>query len=192
MVAAFSYKKASMLRYAVFIDGGYLRKVLSAFKEPKICYQKLSDFFSQNDVRLRTYYYDCAPFQSNPPTAEERNRKAGFDRFLNNLERNVTRFQSRLGRLQRLQTPKGDKFSQKMVDVLLAVDLVRLSSERQIQRAVLIAGDSDFVPAIQVARDAGVVVQLYHGDNPRPHWQLLQNCDERYIIGQDMINSILL
>ncbi len=76
--------------------------------------------------------------------------------------------------------------------MLLTVDLVRLSCERQIQRAVLIAGDSDFVPAIEVAKDAGTIVQLYHADSPRPHSELLRACDDRTLIDSAFIGKVLL
>jgi len=181
-----------MGRYAVFIDGGYLRAMLASFGEPRISYRKLSDHFAQGDERLRTYYYDCPPFQSSAPTTDEKERKRRFDRFLDYLQRNVPRFQARLGRLQRIQDSTGAwKFVQKKVDVLLTVDLVRLSCEKQIQRAVLIAGDADFVPAIQVARDAGTIVQLYHGRAPMPHDELLRVSDDRVAIDEDLIRQIV-
>ncbi len=180
-----------MARYAVFIDGGYVRKVLQAFGEPRISYQKLSDYFANGDERLRTYYYDCPPFRSRVPTAEEIERANRFHGFITALEDNVSRCQVRLGRLARRILPDGtERFEQKMVDVLLTVDLVRLSCERQIQRAVIIAGDSDFVPAIQVARDAGTIVQLYHGMTPLPHEELLHACDDRIVIDEKLIEAV--
>jgi uncharacterized LabA/DUF88 family protein len=178
-------------RYAVFIDGGYLKAVLRQFGEPRISFNKLSDWFSHGEERLRTYYYDCAPYQSSPATSDEQRRKRGFDSFVHALQTNVPRFQLRLGRLQRIPNPDGTwKFIQKKVDVLLAVDLVRLSCEKQIQRAVLIAGDSDFVPAIQIARDAGTIVQLYYGTSPPPHDELLQASDDRLVIDDSLIAAV--
>jgi len=44
-----------MLRYAVFIDGGYLAKVLKSFGEPRIDFLKLSESFRQGDERRRTH-----------------------------------------------------------------------------------------------------------------------------------------
>lgn len=67
-----------MSRYAVFIDGGYLSKVLRGFAEPRICFLKLSGFFAGPDERLRTYYYHCDPYQSAPPSPEEQERKMTF------------------------------------------------------------------------------------------------------------------
>lgn len=70
----------------------------------------------------------------------------------------------------------------------MAVDLVRMSSSRQIEKAMLITGDSDLVPAIEAARDEGVVVVLFYSPNAR-HDELLQACDERYEITRNLIEK---
>lgn len=70
----------------------------------------------------------------------------------------------------------------------MAVDLVRMSSNRQIEKAVLVTGDSDLVPAIEAARDEGVVVVLFYSPNSR-HDELLQACDERYEISRNLIEK---
>jgi uncharacterized LabA/DUF88 family protein len=70
----------------------------------------------------------------------------------------------------------------------MAVDLVRMSSNRQIEKAVLVTGDSDLVPAIEAARDQGVVDALFYSPNSR-HDELLQACDERYGITRDLIEK---
>lgn len=181
-----------MDRYAVFIDGGYARKVLEQFGNPRISYLKLSEHVAGSQERLRTYYYDCSPYVSSPPTAREKTRKAGFDRFVAALERQ-SRFQVKLGRLARHESSDGTiRFEQKMVDILLAVDLVQLSVGHQIQRAVLLASDSDFVPAIQIARNAGTVVELYYHIPPRPHTELMNACDDRILIDKGLIDKIKL
>jgi len=178
-----------MPRYAVLIDGGYFKKVLRCFGEPRVDFRKLSEAVAFGDERLRTYYYDCPPHLSGAPTEEEKQRQASFDRFTTALEF-LPRFQVRLGRLARLETADGPQFQQKKVDILLALDLAKLSLEHQIQRAVLIAGDSDFVPAIQIARDAGVVVQLYYHVPPYVNDELLRTCDERVSMSQAFIDAI--
>ncbi len=179
-----------MGRYAVFIDGGYARKVLNQFDNPKVSYLKFSECVANRQERLRTYYYDCAPYTSSPPTPDEKTKKSVFDRFTFSLER-LPRFQVRLGRLARRHLSDGTtQYEQKMVDILLAVDLVQLSVQHQIQRAVLLANDSDFVPAIQIARDAGTIVELYYSVPPRPHDQLMSACDECVLIDQAIIKKI--
>lgn len=179
-----------MDKYAVFIDGGYAKKVLKEFNNPHICYSKFSTNVAKGDQRLRTYYYDCAPYISAPPTPEEKIRKSGFDKFIFALQKQP-RFQIRLGRLARWVLPDGKvEFQQKKGDILLAVDLVQLSVQRLIQRAILFASDSDFVPAIQIARDAGTIVELYYHIPPKPHDELLQACDDRILINQATINAM--
>jgi uncharacterized LabA/DUF88 family protein len=181
-----------MDKYAVFIDGGYARKVLKEFNNPRICYYKFSTNVAKDDQRLRTYYYDCAPYMSASPTDEEKIKKSNFDKFIFALQRQP-RFQIRLGRLAKYILPDGKiEFAQKKVDILLGVDLVQLSVQRLIQRAILFASDSDFVPAIQIARDAGTIVELYYHIPPKPHDELLQACDDRILINQSAINAMKL
>ncbi|OHB78528.1 MAG: hypothetical protein A2Z25_02140 [Planctomycetes bacterium RBG_16_55_9] len=62
----------------------------------------------------------------------------------------------------------------------------------QIQRAVLLASDSDFVPAIQIARNAGTVVELFYHIPPRPHDELMNACDDRILIDRALIDKITL
>ncbi len=139
---------------------------------------------------LRTYYYHCPPYQGNPPTQEERERYSAQRSFYTALER-LPRFSVRLGRL----AYRGDdgagrpKFEQKRVDILLGVDMVLLAAKQSIQEAVLIAGDSDFIPAVSVAKSEGVLVRLYHGE--RPHSDLWAEADERVKISQSLIDLIL-
>ena len=173
-----------MGRCAILIDGAYLDRVQADdFGGAHIDIGKLGDELAGGMERLRTYYYHCMPFQSTTPTAEEKARHASMDKFIYNLKK-LPRFQFRQGKLQRI----GAEYKQKRVDILMAVDLVRMSSNRQIEKAVLITGDSDLVPAIEVARDEGVVVVVYYSPNSR-HDELLQVCDERFEITRNLIEK---
>jgi len=132
---------------AVFLDGGYLDWVQREFGGLRLDYTKLCNELVGKEVeRIRTYYYHCAPYQSPRPTRDESARYASFRSFADGLQR-LPRFETRLGRLAR----RDSGFEQKGVDVLLSVDLVRMSWSRQIDSAVLLTGDSDFVPAVQAA-----------------------------------------
>jgi uncharacterized LabA/DUF88 family protein len=75
------------------------------------------------------------------------------------------------------------------VDIWIAVDLVRLSFSHQITKAIIISGDSDLVPAIEAAKDAGVVVELWYSRRA-VHNELLQAADERFEITQSLIDKI--
>lgn len=63
-----------------------------------------------------------------------------------------------------------------------------LSGKNQITHAALLAGDSDFLPAVEAAKREGVLVHLYHG--PTPHKDLWDQCDERTLIDQTLIDTV--
>jgi len=170
----------------VLIDGGYLAKSLEEFGRPRIDFHKFSEAVCGGYELLRTYYYTCMPYQSDPPTQDERSRYSQMDRFVYTL-RKLPRFEVRLGKLG----ISGGEFVQKRVDILLAVDLVRLSWSRQIDKAVLVTGDSDFVPAVEAAKDAGVLIQLYCAKNSA-HDELLSTVDESFELTDEFIGRIKL
>jgi uncharacterized LabA/DUF88 family protein len=99
--------------------------------------------------------------------------------------KDTPRFLYRPGRLQRI----GGEFKQKHVDVHLSVDLVKLSCKHSIDKAILVTGDSDFVPAVDVAKEEGVVTILYYSNIPPMyiHREILEKCDEKYLIDADIM-----
>lgn len=179
-----------MDRCAIFVDGAYVEKIFKIhLGGARIDYGKLAKHISTGSDLLRTYYYNCAPYQSNPPTPEERLRFSANEKFMLALAR-LPRFQVRLGKLEfRGKRDDGSPiFAQKRVDILLGVDMVELAATRQITRAVLVAGDSDFLPAIEAVKRQGVMTVLWHGPRGgqgRPstyHNDLWDSCDERFEI----------
>jgi uncharacterized LabA/DUF88 family protein len=174
-----------MSRVAIFIDGGYVDKVVEReLAGQRFDFLKFSAEAAGIDERLRTYYYHCPPFQSSPPTDDERGRTARADAFYLQLTR-LPRFEVRKGRLQRI----GTLFQQKRVDVLMAIDLVHLASTKQIQRAVLVTGDSDLVPAVDVAKFEGVIIDLYYHPNS-VHRELFDAVDDRHAIDDALIRKV--
>lgn len=177
-----------MSRTAAFIDGAYLEFLLrEEFGAPRIDFELLVKRVSGNRELLRAYYYDCLPFQSEPPSAEERLRFSRRQAFHAALTR-IPRFQVRLGKLARRHDDGRLRYEQKRVDILLAVDLVQLVAKRQTTDAALIAGDSDFLPAIEAAKSEGVAIHLFHGR--APHDDLRICCDERTRIDRALIEAI--
>jgi uncharacterized LabA/DUF88 family protein len=177
-----------MNQCAIFIDGGYFAKVLEKhFSKAKVDFQRLSDELSGSNERLRTYYYDCMPYQSNPATPEERTKHAVKAKFIHAISRAVQRFQFRQGRLRK--TGAGT-FEQKRIDVLLGVDMVRLCSKKQIHLVILIAGDADLVPAVEACKEEGAIIRLYYHPSSISD-ELLNVCDERYEIDQALVTRVV-
>lgn len=177
-------------RTAVFIDNGYFSKILKMeYSSPRINYVAFSEILCDGNERFRTYVYDSPPYQSTYPTEGERDRASKADSFFAGL-RKQPRCEVRLGKLLRVGNPP--KFTQKGVDVLLSIDLVKLSSKGTIENAVIITGDSDFVPAIKEAKACGVLVTLVHSSYQHVSNELYEICDDRVVINQDMIDKALM
>lgn len=71
----YSRGKATVGTAAVFIDGGYVDKVLHYdHNRQRVDYEKLVRMMVKPDDLLRAYYYHCMPYQSNPPSEDESRR----------------------------------------------------------------------------------------------------------------------
>jgi uncharacterized LabA/DUF88 family protein len=173
------------MKVAIFIDGGYVEKVMkNEFYPDRIDYSKLPVALSRGKEILRTYYYNCLPYQGNPPTEEEKDRFSKRQRFHKMLMR-LPKYEVREGRLVK----RGSEFGQKGIDTLLSVDLVNLSASNKISDAVLLAGDYDYIPAITVAKDHGVNITLYYS-KASVHNSLWELCDERFVFSREFVESI--
>jgi uncharacterized LabA/DUF88 family protein len=162
----------------------------SEFRGARIDLDLFARALSAEAQLLRSYYYDCPSFQSNPPTDDERLRYAAQRRFFEALNA-LPRFSVRLGRLER-RGPDDQgvfTFEQKRVDILLGVDLVSLATKQAIQEAILVAGDSDFIPAIHASKNEGVMVKLIHGSTY--HADLWKEADERIPITKELVDAVL-
>jgi uncharacterized LabA/DUF88 family protein len=103
--------------------------------------------------------------------------------FIDNLKR-LPRFEIKLGKLQLI----GNQFRQKMVDVLMSIDIIKKSTGRTIKQIIIIAGDADFVPAIKTAKDNDILVHLFYHPSSI-HNELLDEIDELHLISREIIDN---
>lgn len=174
-----------MEKATIFIDGGYLNRILkNNFGEPNLDYAKFCDAICEklNVKRLRTYLYHCMPIIRKDNKKDEK-MYADMQRFVTKLKR-LPRFEVKLGRLQLI----GGQFKQKMVDVLMSLDITDMCFDKQMDHVVIIAGDSDFIPAIKKAKDYGIITHLFYHPSS-VHNEILDEMDELHIITQELIDS---
>jgi len=174
-----------MEKSAVFIDGGYLNRVLSnVYPSVSLDYLKFSEqiCLDLNLDRLRTYFYHCLPVIRDG-NAQDASLHRSMQKFLSRLKR-LPRFEIKLGKLQLI----GGQFRQKMVDVLMSLDIVDMCFDKKIQHVILIAGNSDFVPAVKKAKDCGAIVHLFYYSKS-VHNQILDEVDELHEISEELINK---
>lgn len=187
-----------MARLVVFVDGGYIAKV-GATSGTWIDIEKLSGKIRERLAEttfvpldlVRTYYYDCLPYQSDPPTPEEARRFSQKRRFFAALQ-NLPRCTVRQGRLMyRGQDAEGKPiFQQKRVDLMIGLDFALLAAKHQITHAAVVSGDSDLLPAFEVAQREGVVVCLVHGPKSTYAGDLRSAADERIEMDDDFMDAV--
>jgi uncharacterized LabA/DUF88 family protein len=149
----------------IFVDSNFLSKLSGHFGKGKYLVYDLITF-SENLAKKQKlfckqiYYHTAPPFQSGKPTKEEERKKYGYDKFVNKLrKKNVI---VREGRCQRLKLNGEFIFKQKAVDILLAMDLMKVPLEfPNVKKIILIACDSDFVPIIKNLEELNIKTILY-------------------------------
>lgn len=143
--------------------------------------------------RFRTYYFDAPPYKDRNNPTDDQSRKFEEKRVELKTISRLDRFSVREGYCQ--FTKKKAKpldhagpietvgiIEQKMVDVLLATEMTRIAWSKEAQHITLVAGDSDYVAAIQAAKNAGALVRLYYfreGDTSYGD-RLFDEVDERF------------
>ena len=193
-----------MGRLAIFVDGGYIDIVARRGFGVQLHYGKFSAAIAKVvDDRtvepvelLRTFFYNCLPYQSQKPTDDEAQRYSQARSFYDALRR-LPRYEVRLGRLvYRGTDSKGASiFQQKGVDLLLGLDFALLAGKHQIAHAAIVSGDGDLVPAVAVAKQEGVCVWLFHGPGPKPGErssyarELWDVADERFEIEKPFLEA---
>jgi uncharacterized LabA/DUF88 family protein len=152
------------MRTAIIIDGGYLDKITGNMGNVKFNYQKLAEELTIGDELVTVNYYHCLPLKNEHSPADKVDYFASKYRFFDALG-HIPKFQVKLGKLMfRGVNQRGEEiYEQKRVDTMLAVDMVNMSIKKEVDRIVLISGDSDHIPAIEVVLKEGTIVSLYHG-----------------------------
>ncbi|MEW6142499.1 MAG: NYN domain-containing protein [Chloroflexota bacterium] len=195
-----------MSRLAIFIDGGYYSALAEKHYHIRIDFSKFVERIKTEVASktpdsldlLRTFYYDCPPYQSSAPTTTESTRYAEKMSFFNYLE-TLPRVQIRKGILAyRGRNQRREPiFQQKRIDLMLGLDLAEQSTKHLITHLALVAGDSDFCPAIEFAKRESVLAFLFHGPRISPAnssctfaQDLFACADERCEIDQTFIDIV--
>jgi len=139
---------ATAPRVICFFDGSNLHSRLTeAFGAGKVHLPRLCHQLVGPGRRLLEWRYYAAPVPQGT-TPDERARYAGQQRFFAFVQRH------RKGVLRQGRFQRGDdgRLREKGVDVLLAIDLVRLAADGRYDVAIVLSADGDIVPAVEMAR----------------------------------------
>ncbi|MHA2202506.1 MAG: NYN domain-containing protein, partial [Candidatus Hodarchaeales archaeon] len=176
----YSEKQNFPAKAAVVVDGGYWRKIMEEMEIRSVDLVSLTDLICNPAFRIRTYFFDGK-------TRESQSFHDGLqllDRFEVYLGEVVTRsfFCPSCQETVEIQ-------AQKRVDVALAVELVHLATTKSVDLIVLLAGDRDFIPAIETAKHAGVIIRLVHGHPKTVSDTLFKLVDEKMELSLDLFTQ---
>ena len=141
-------------RVMIFIDGSNLYHSLKGyFKRADVDIGKFCQKLLEKRRLIRIYYYNAVVGQKEEPE-RYRDQRAFFASVAA-----IPYCELRLGRLVYVNWPTAPPF-EKGVDIQLTTDLLTHSFKNNYDVAVLVAGDSDYVGALQAVKDNGKNVEV--------------------------------
>ena len=170
-------------RVMIFIDGSNL-------------YHSLKNHFGRTDLDMgrfcrkilgrrqliRIYYYNARVGQKEEP--ERYKQQQAFFTGINAIPYS----ELRLGRLVYNNWPSVPPY-EKGIDVQLATDMITHSFKNNYDVAILVAGDNDFVGAIQAVKDKGKHVEVALFGRKGTSWQLRRVADKVIAINTRFLNG---
>ncbi len=141
-------------RIMIFIDGSNLYHSLKGyFKKTNIDIGKFCDKILDKRRLIRIYYYNAIVGRREEPERFQRQQA-----FFNSVA-TIPYCELRLGRLVYANWPSAPPY-EKGVDIQLTTDLLTHSFKNNYDVAILVAGDSDYVGALQAVKDNGKNVEV--------------------------------
>lgn len=141
-------------RVMIFMDGSNMYHSIKAlFKRTDISMGKLADKLLEKRRLIRVYYYNARVGRKEEPDRYQRQLA-----FFNSVS-STPYFELRLGRLVYANWPNSPPY-EKGVDIQLATDLLTHSFKNNFDVGILVAGDNDYVGALQAVKDNGKNVEV--------------------------------
>ena len=172
-----------MDRVMIFIDGSNMYHSLkSFFKRADMDIGKFCQKILEKRRLIRTYYYNAKV-----GLKEEPERYKDQQKFFAGVVA-IPYTELRLGRLVYNNWPSVPPY-EKGVDIQLATDMITHSFKNNYDVAILVAGDNDFVGAIQAVKDNGKNLEVALFGKERTSMQLRRVTDKVIAINARLLNK---
>lgn len=185
-----------MKKITVLIDGGHLRTYLKHANKPVTAdyIEKvgLASALATEEI-VRILYYDCALFNgttklpvSRTPQTHSQSTPLLHDLSQKDLfavRKGVLKFRGYvIKKNHQPSNPPVDadfvpKFQQKGVDMRIGLDMATIAANRSVELIALMTNDTDCIPAMKLARRAGIQVALLCVPGCKPTQELLAHAD---------------
>lgn len=170
----------------LFVDGGYLRRVLEVFSKKLFGGALMQlDFRKLLGSHTKGFYYDCMPAQRRDEADDDYELRVAPQKALFDEIRLVDGFRVFEGTIRGVP----GKARQKQIDVKIAVDMLAHSYRRNMNKATLLSGDLDFKPAIDAMVQDGTYVTLW-SEKSSTCKQLAFAADARWTLTVDYVHGL--
>ncbi len=170
-------------RVMIFIDGSNLYHSLkNFFKRTDLDVGKFCNKLLDKRRLIRIYYYNARVGQKEEPE-RYRNQQNYFASITA-----IPYTELRLGRLVYNNWPGSPPY-EKGVDIQLATDMITHSFKNNYDVAILVAGDNDYVGAIQAVKDNGKNLEVALFGKERTSMQLRKVTDKVITINSRLLNK---
>ncbi len=139
-------------KVAIFIDAGNMFHG-SNYLKVRIDYRKLINLLKRDRWLLRGYFYTGIPTADLNLPKEYREQWKRQKNFLNELQNAGIKVKT----MPLKKTPEG--FIEKGIDILLATDMIVLAYNNAYDTAILVSGDSDYIPVVEMIQQLGKRVE---------------------------------
>ena len=170
-------------RVMIFIDGSNVYHSLKHyFQRADMDIGKFCQKILEKRRLVRIYYYNAQVGRK-----EEPERFHDQQKFFASVEA-VPYLELRLGRLVYSNWPASPPF-EKGVDIQLATDMITHSYKNNYDVAILVAGDNDFVGALQAVKDNGKNVEVALFGKEQTSRQLRSVADRIIVLNSRLIDK---
>jgi len=179
----------NMKSVVLFIDGSNFYYGLKSIygKEKELStfnFLKLGEKLADKRDLIRVYYYNAPLDYKNNPEKYAKQQKF-FDKVKTTDKVNLI-----LSRLQKRKIKGTDQYYYviKGDDIHIAADMVKGAYENTFDVAILVSGDGDFVPAINIVQEKGKEVENAYFKQSMS-WHLKQTCDKSINLTKEILDS---
>lgn len=174
---------SAMEKVMVFIDEAYLHHSLKEkFRREDIDLAALVGKLRRNRRLVRAYVYAAKIEETTDAYWKEAKERLESKLLAISF---IPNFAVKLGRMA---LKKGNASQQKGVDILMASDMLRFACKGSYDAAIIITGDGDFTPVVNMVKDEGRRVELA-GIPGTISQDLAENCDERIGLTDDFLSD---
>ena len=160
------------MKISVLIDGGYLNKILKKYSvhiDEKAIHTIVTASIEKKEILHKVLYYDCRPYKFSENEDSVYSEEITFERnnqLLNTLAKQ-DQYVLRLGKLKFLGRDNTGHpiLVQKGVDIRIALDMARIVMVSKVERLIIITGDTDLVPAMEMVRTYDIQIVTINMDN---------------------------